>query len=93
MPPFGPNETAVLWRRTSFGSQSQAGSTFVARLLTVVTTLRAQNRSVLEYMTAACLAARATENPPHLYYPRQLILLARSCLLLDPPERIRYMLL
>ena len=31
---------AVLWRRTSFGSQSQTGSTFVARMLTVVTTLR-----------------------------------------------------
>jgi len=25
---------AVLWRRTSFGSQSEAGSVFVARMLT-----------------------------------------------------------
>lgn len=57
---------AVLWRRTSFGSQSQAGSTFVARLLTVVTTLRAQNRNVLEYMTAACLAAREGKPAPSL---------------------------
>jgi len=31
----------VLWRRSSFGSQSQAGSLFVSRMLTVVTTLRA----------------------------------------------------
>ncbi|WP_414590155.1 IS66 family transposase, partial [Scytonema sp. PCC 10023] len=30
---------AVIWRRTSFGSQTQAGSAFVARMLTVVTTL------------------------------------------------------
>ncbi len=44
---------AVLWRRTSFGSQSSAGSVFVARMLTVVTTLRSQNRNVLEYMTVA----------------------------------------
>lgn len=49
---------AVLWRRTSFGTQSEAGSTFVARMLTVVTTLRSQNRNVLEYMTQACHAAR-----------------------------------
>jgi len=30
---------AVLWRRRSFGTQSAEGSQFVARLLTVVTTL------------------------------------------------------
>ncbi len=35
---------AVLWRRTSFGSQSEAGSVFVARMLTVVTSLRSQER-------------------------------------------------
>jgi transposase len=28
---------AVLWRRTSFGAQSESGSVFVARMLTVVT--------------------------------------------------------
>lgn len=38
---------AVIWRRTSFGSQTQAGSDFVARLLTVVTTLKSQKRSGL----------------------------------------------
>ncbi|MHC5829185.1 MAG: IS66 family transposase, partial [Nostoc sp.] len=31
---------AVIWRRTSFGSQTQAGSNFVQRMLTVVTTLK-----------------------------------------------------
>ena len=43
---------AVIWRRTSFGSQTQAGSAFVARML-IVTTLKSQQRHVLEFMTAA----------------------------------------
>ena len=57
---------AVLWRRTSFGSQSQAGSVFVARMLTVVTSLRSQNRNVLEFMTEAIRAARQGSPPPSL---------------------------
>ncbi len=57
---------AVLWRRTSFGSQSEAGSTFVARMLTVVTTLRSQNRNVLEYMRMAITAARSGQSAPSL---------------------------
>jgi hypothetical protein len=57
---------AVLWRRTSFGTQSKAGSTFVARMLTVVMTLRSQGRNVLEYMTDACSAAREGKKAPSL---------------------------
>lgn len=45
---------AVLWRRKSFGTQSEAGSKFVERILTVVTSLRQQGRDVLEYLTGAC---------------------------------------
>lgn len=45
---------AVLWRRKSFGTQSVAGSRFVERILTVVTTLRQQGRDVMAYLTAAC---------------------------------------
>jgi hypothetical protein len=41
---------AVLWKKTSFGSQSENGSIFVARMLTVVSSLRLQNRSVLEFI-------------------------------------------
>jgi hypothetical protein len=37
---------AVLWKKTSFGSQSENESLFVARMLTVVNSLRSQNRSV-----------------------------------------------
>lgn len=48
----------VLWRKMSFGSQSQKGSDFVARMLTVMTTLRLQERNVFDYMTQACSAAR-----------------------------------
>ena len=48
---------AVLWRRSSHGTQSVEGSEFVERMLTVVTTLRLQKRNVLEYLTAACHAA------------------------------------
>lgn len=44
----------VLWRRKSFGTQSEPGSRFVERILTVVTTLRQQKRQVLEYLTAVC---------------------------------------
>jgi len=57
---------AVLWRRTSFGAQSAEGSEFVARMLTVVMTLRAQQRNVLEYMTRACHAARQNIAAPSL---------------------------
>lgn len=57
---------AVIWRRTSFGTQSAAGSQFVARMLTVMLTLRSQQRNVLEYLTAACEAARQGRPAPSL---------------------------
>jgi transposase len=57
---------AVLWRRTSFGTQSAAGSEFVARMLTVVLTLRSQQRSVLDYLRQACRAAREGVSAPSL---------------------------
>lgn len=52
---------AVIWRRTSFGSQTKAGSNFVARMLTVVTTLKSQRRNVLEFMTQAVSAKRQSQ--------------------------------
>jgi len=57
---------AVIWRRTSFGSQTQAGSTFVARMLTVVTTLKSQQRNVLQFLTQAVIAAREDKEVPSL---------------------------
>lgn len=56
----------VLWRRRSFGTQSDAGSRFVERILTAVTTLRQQNRNVLDYLTTACQAYMLGEPAPSL---------------------------
>jgi transposase len=44
---------AVIWRKTSFGTQSEEGSRFVERILSVVMSLRKQERNVLDYLTAA----------------------------------------
>lgn len=57
---------AVVWRRRSGGTQSAEGSRFAERLLTVVTTLRQQNRDVLDSLTAAATAAQCGEQPPSL---------------------------
>ena len=56
----------VLWRKGSFGTQSRAGSDFVERILTVVATLRQQQRKVLDYMTATCEAALHHHPAPSL---------------------------
>lgn len=58
--------SAVLWRRCSYGTQSAAGSLFVGRMMTVVTSLRAQQRNLLEYLTEACEAQRQGNTPPSL---------------------------
>lgn len=56
----------VLWRKGSFGTQSAEGSRFVESMMTVVTTLKQQQRHVLEYLTAACAAALRGEAAPSL---------------------------
>ena len=63
----------VLWRKGSFGTQSATGSRFVERMMTVVATLRQQERNVLEYVTAACQAAIRGKAPPSLL-PREALL-------------------
>jgi len=50
---------AVLWRKSSGGTDSEAGSRFVERMLSVVATARRQNRNVLELLTACCAARLA----------------------------------
>jgi len=59
----------AMWRRTSFGTQSEAGSRFVERILTAVTTLRLQKRDVLEFLTAAH-AARLEGKPAPSLLPK-----------------------
>jgi transposase len=61
-----PLRRAVLWRRRSFGTQSDAGGRFVERILTAVTTLRQQDRDVLDYLTEACAAAIRGGKDPSL---------------------------
>jgi transposase len=56
----------VLWRKKSFGSQSDRGCHFAARIMTVAHTLRKQNRHVLAYLTDACRAALAGLPAPSL---------------------------
>lgn len=56
----------VLWRKGSFGTHSAQGSRFVESIMTVVTTLKQQQRNVLDYLTAACEAALRNEPAPSL---------------------------
>jgi transposase len=56
----------VMWRKTSFGTDSPSGSRFVERILTVVTTLRMQGRNVLDYVADACEAALQGRDAPSL---------------------------
>jgi transposase len=57
---------AVIWRRTSFGSDSAAGSQFISRLLTVVSSLKAQERNILDFLAESVSAARSGQIPPSL---------------------------
>ena len=57
---------AVIWRRTSFGSDSAAGSLFVSRLLTVVSSLKLQERNIFEFLVESVSATRSGEVPPSL---------------------------
>jgi len=58
--------SAVLWRKRSLGTQTEAGSRLVERMLTVTATLCLQRRNVLDYLTTACEAALARQTPPSL---------------------------
>jgi len=61
-----PLRRGVIWRRRSFGTQSEAGSVFVERILTTVTTLRQQKRDVLDFLTEACKANISAAHAPSL---------------------------
>lgn len=57
---------AVCWRKMSFGTDSDGGSRFVERVLTVVATCRQQGRDTLAFLTGAIQATRAGTEPPSL---------------------------
>jgi transposase len=60
---------AVLWRKGSFGSDSEAGPRFVERLLTVAATCRHQQRPLLPFLTQAVTAHWAGRPAPSLLPP------------------------
>lgn len=57
---------AVIWRKLSFGTQSEKGSRFVETLLSVIETCRQQGRHVLSYVTASVTAHFAGKTAPSL---------------------------
>jgi transposase len=62
---------AVLWRKGSFGSDSEPGSRFAERLLTVSATCRQQGQPLLNFLVAAGEAALLGTAPPSLLAERQ----------------------
>jgi transposase len=60
------NHLSLLWRKSSFGHQSDTGEQCVERMLTAVTTLRLQGRKVWRYLVQTCEAARLGEPAPSL---------------------------
>jgi transposase len=59
----------VLWRKRSFGTQSERGNLFAERLMTVAHTARKQKKNVLAFLTACCTAARDGTAAPSLFSP------------------------
>lgn len=57
---------AVLWRKSSGGTDSEAGSRFAERLLSVIATCRLQGRHVLNTLVACLKAHQAGNTAPSL---------------------------
>lgn len=60
----------VLWRKRSFGSQSERGNRFAERLMTIAHTARKQKMNVLEFLTACSVAHLDGTPPPSLFEPK-----------------------
>ncbi len=56
----------VLWRRRSFGTQSERGERFAERVMTVVHTARKLGKNVLEFLIRCCTAHSRGTTPPLL---------------------------
>ena len=59
---------AVIWRKLSFGTQSDSGSRFVETLLSVIETCRQQNRNVFAFVTKAVQAYFNRNPAPKLLF-------------------------
>jgi transposase len=60
----------VLWRKRSFGTQSERGNVFAANLMTVAHTARKQKKNVLALLTECCIAQRKRTRAPSLFDAR-----------------------
>jgi transposase len=59
----------VLWRKRSYGTQSDRGNVFAERVMTVAHTARKQNKNVLAFLTACCRARAGSGSWPSLFVP------------------------
>jgi transposase len=57
---------AVCWRKTSYGTDSERGSRFVERMLTVVASCRQQGRGVLDFLVQAVTGQKPSLLPQRL---------------------------
>ncbi len=57
---------AVIYRKLSFGTQSESGSRFIERMLTVSETCRLQKRSTYDYLVKAVAAHFSNQAAPSL---------------------------
>jgi transposase len=57
----------VLWRKRSFGTQSDRGNLFAERLMTIAHTARKQGRDVLAFLTGCCEAHAMGTRAPSLF--------------------------
>jgi len=53
----------VLWRKRSFGTQSESGNLFAERVMTVAHTARKQCKDILAFLTACCQASASGPAP------------------------------
>lgn len=60
----------VLWRKRSYGTQSERGNRFAERIMTVTHTARKQKKNVFEFLTACCRAWISGTRPPLLIAAR-----------------------
>lgn len=59
----------VIYRKLSFGTQSEAGSRFVERVFSIVETCRLQKRSTYDYLAQAVTAHFTGKSAPNLLDP------------------------
>ncbi len=57
----------VLWRKRSFGTQSERGNLFAERVMTVAHTARKQGVDILAFLTACCEAQDSATATPSLF--------------------------